>query len=72
MLFRSLADEPTGNLDTNNAWDIMKLLEEINERGTTVVVVTHNMEIVKVMNKRVITIKKGVIISDVDGGSDED
>ncbi|MCI9416899.1 MAG: cell division ATP-binding protein FtsE [Eubacterium sp.] len=67
-----LADEPTGNLDTNNAWDIMKLLEEINERGTTVVVVTHNMEIVKVMNKRVITIKKGVIISDVDGGSDED
>lgn len=67
-----LADEPTGNLDTNNAWDIMKLLEEINERGTTVVVVTHNMEIVKVMNKRVITIKKGIIISDVDGGSDED
>lgn len=67
-----LADEPTGNLDTNNAWEIMKLLEEINERGTTVVVVTHNMEIVKVMNKRVITIKKGVIISDEDGGCDED
>lgn len=67
-----LADEPTGNLDANNAWEIMKLLEEINERGTTVVVVTHNMEIVKVMNKRVITIKKGVIISDEDGGSDED
>ena len=40
----------------------MKLLEEINEQGTTVVVVTHNMEIVKVMNKRVITMKKGVII----------
>ncbi len=65
-----LADEPTGNLDTNNAWEIMKLLEEINERGTTVVVVTHNIEIVKVMNKRVITMKKGVIISDVEGGSD--
>ena len=66
-----LADEPTGNLDSNNAWEIMKLLEEINERGTTVVVVTHNIEIVRVMNKRVITIKKGVVISDVDGGSDE-
>ena len=67
-----LADEPTGNLDSNNAWEIMKLLEEINERGTTVVVVTHNIEIVKVMNKRVITIKKGVVISDVNGDSDED
>ncbi|MCI8489563.1 MAG: cell division ATP-binding protein FtsE [Lachnospiraceae bacterium] len=66
-----LADEPTGNLDANNAWEIMKLLEEINERGTTVVVVTHNMEIVRVMNKRVITMQKGVIISDVDGDNDE-
>lgn len=66
-----LADEPTGNLDANNAWEIMKLLEEINARGTTVLVVTHNMEIVKVMNKRVITMKKGVIVSDVNGGSDE-
>ena len=59
-----LADEPTGNLDSNNAWEIMKLLEEINERGTTVIVVTHNMEIVKVMKKRVITVQKGVIVSD--------
>ena len=59
-----LADEPTGNLDNNNAWEIMKLLEEINERGTTVIVVTHNMEIVKVMKKRVITVQKGVIVSD--------
>ena len=67
-----LADEPTGNLDATNAWEIMKLLEEINERGTTVIVVTHNMEIVKVMGKRVITIKKGVVISDVDGEYDED
>lgn len=59
-----LADEPTGNLDNNNAWEIMKLLEEVNERGTTVIVVTHNMEIVKVMKKRVITVQKGVIVSD--------
>ena len=67
-----LADEPTCNLDATNAWEIMKLLEEINERGTTVIVVTHNMEIVKVMGKRVVTIKKGVVISDVDGEYDED
>ncbi len=58
------ADEPTGNLDNNNAWEIMKLLEEINARGTTVVVVTHNMEIVRAMGKRVITIQKGVLVSD--------
>ena len=68
-----LADEPTGNLDNNNAWETMKLLEEINGKGTTVIVVTHNMEIVKAMNKRVITINKGVVISDEKGGgSDED
>ena len=59
-----LADEPTGNLDNTNAWEIMHLLEETYERGTTVVVVTHNSEIVKKMNKRVITIKKGVVVSD--------
>ena len=59
-----LADEPTGNLDEQHAWEIMRLLEEINERGTTVVVVTHNMNFIKQMNKRVITIKKGVIVSD--------
>ena len=59
-----LADEPTGNLDNNNAWEIMNLLEMINSRGTTVVVVTHNMEIVRAMGKRVITIQKGVVISD--------
>lgn len=62
-----LADEPTGNLDSNNAWEIMRLLEEINKRGTTVVVVTHNMEIVRAMNKRVITIKNGVVYSDEEG-----
>ncbi len=59
-----LADEPTGNLDNNNAWEIMKLLEEINEKGTTVIVVTHNVEIVNAMKKRVITMKQGVVISD--------
>ena len=69
-----LADEPTGNLDNNNAWEIMKLLEEINNRGTTVIVVTHNLDIVKVMKKRVITVQKGVIVSDSRQGdySDED
>ena len=59
-----LADEPTGHLDANNAWEIMKLMEEINEQGTTVVVVTHNLEIVKAMNKRVITMQKGVVVDD--------
>jgi cell division transport system ATP-binding protein len=69
-----LADEPTGNLDNNNAWEIMKLLEEINKRGTTVLVVTHNREIVNAMRKRVITIKKGVVVSDEEKGEyiDED
>ena len=59
-----LADEPTGNLDPTNSWEIMKLLEEANARGTTVLVVTHNQEIVNEMQKRVITMKKGVIVSD--------
>lgn len=59
-----LADEPTGNLDPKNSKEIMKLLETINERGTTVVVVTHNQEIVDEMKKRVIAMHKGVIISD--------
>ncbi len=69
-----LADEPTGNLDPRNSWEIMKLLEEINKRGTTVLVVTHNREIVNAMRKRVITVKKGVIISDEEKGEyiDED
>ena len=58
-----LADEPTGNLDPQNAMDIMRLLEEINSRGTTVIVVTHSHEIVDLMKKRVITIDKGVVVS---------
>ena len=69
-----LADEPTGNLDPKTSWDIMNLLEDINSKGTTVVVVTHNKEIVNAMKKRVITLKKGVVISDVEKGGyiDED
>ncbi len=59
-----LADEPTGNLDPKNSWEIMKLLEAINQRGTTVVIVTHNREIVEKMQKRVVTMSQGVIISD--------
>ncbi len=63
-----LADEPTGNLDPKNSWEIMKLLEQINENGTTVLVVTHNREIVNAMQKRVVTMKKGVIVSDEEKG----
>lgn len=61
-----LADEPTGNLDNNNAWEIMDLLKQINDNGTTVIVVTHNTEIIERMKKRVITIEKGSLVSDVD------
>ena len=69
-----LADEPTGNLDPRTSWEIMKLLEQINRDGTTVLVVTHNREIVNAMKKRVITLKKGIILSDQKKGSyiDED
>ncbi|MCI9336332.1 MAG: cell division ATP-binding protein FtsE [Lachnospiraceae bacterium] len=69
-----LADEPTGNLDPKNSWEIMTLLDEINQSGTTVVVVTHNREIVNAMHKRVVTMKRGIIISDEEGGEyiDED
>jgi cell division transport system ATP-binding protein len=63
-----LADEPTGNLDSKNAWEIMKILEEINQNGTTVLVVTHNQEIVNAMKKRVIRLKQGTIVDDVPAG----
>lgn len=66
-----LADEPTGNLDNTNAWAIMELLDEINKKGTTVIVVTHNTDIVNAMKKRVITIKQGRVVSD-DGGAEDD
>ena len=67
-----IADEPTGNLDPATAWDIMTLLEEINKRGTTVVIATHAKDIVDQMQKRVITLSDGHIIRDKKGGySDE-
>ena len=59
-----LADEPTGNLDIDNAWGIMDLLEEINRKGTTVVMATHAMYIVGKMNKRVVKVEEGRIVDD--------
>lgn len=66
-----LADEPTGNLDHGNAIEIMKLLEQINQLGTTVVVITHSQDIVDQMGKRVITIDRGQVIADdgIEGGN---
>ena len=63
-----LADEPTGNLDPQNSYEIMSLLEEINRRGTTVVIVTHDREVVDQMQKRVVTLQDGVIVEDKKGG----
>ncbi|UHA75733.1 cell division ATP-binding protein FtsE [Paenibacillus sp. 481] len=59
-----VADEPTGNLDPETSWEIMKLLEEINYRGTTIIMATHNKEIVNTMRKRVIAIEHGHIVRD--------
>jgi cell division transport system ATP-binding protein len=59
-----IADEPTGNLDPKHAWDVMKVLEKINRFGTTVLLTTHNMEIVNALKRRVVTIKDGHIVSD--------
>ncbi len=63
-----IADEPTGNLDPDTAWDIITLLNDINMRGTTVVVATHAKEIVDKMKKRVIEIHQGEIIRDIKKG----
>lgn len=63
-----LADEPTGNLDPKTSWEIMKLLLDINMRGTTVIVVTHDREIVNAMKKRVIALKNGQIVRDEEKG----
>ncbi|HHU81431.1 MAG TPA: cell division ATP-binding protein FtsE [Firmicutes bacterium] len=59
-----LADEPTGNLDPDTSWEIMELLREINRRGTTIVMATHNREIVDRMQKRVIALEKGRLVRD--------
>ena len=63
-----LCDEPTGNLDPANSAEIMKILNQANKQGTTVLVVTHNMEIVQQMKKRTITMSEGKIISDLEKG----
>ncbi len=63
-----LADEPTGNLDTMNTRDIMNLLEKINALGTTVVLVTHNREVVNSLRRRVITLQDGAVVADHEHG----
>ncbi|KOS60695.1 cell division ATP-binding protein FtsE [Lysinibacillus agricola] len=63
-----IADEPTGNLDPETSWDIMNLFEEINARGTTIVMATHNREIVNTIRRRVIAIEGGMIVRDEHGG----
>ena len=67
-----LADEPTGNLDPDNAWEIMQILEDVNYMGTTVVIATHAKDIVDEMQKRVIAINKGIILRDVEKGGYSD
>ena len=59
-----IADEPTGNLDPKHAWDVIKILEKVNRFGTTVLLTTHNQEIVNRLKRRVVTIKDGKIVSD--------
>ncbi len=64
-----IADEPTGNLDPKHAWDVIRVLEKINKYGTTVLLTTHNQDIVNKLKRRVITIEGGNIVSDHAGGS---
>jgi cell division transport system ATP-binding protein len=63
-----IADEPTGNLDPKNAWEIIELLLKINRYGTTVLLTTHNKEIVNALKRRVITINRGRIVKDEEQG----
>ena len=63
-----IADEPTGNLDPARSFEIMALLQEINNLGTTILVVTHEKNLVKLFSKRVIAIDEGVVVSDGRGG----
>lgn len=64
-----LADEPTGNLDALHSWDIVQLLIKINKLGTTVLLATHNDDIVNALKKRVVTLSKGKVVSDQEGGT---
>jgi cell division transport system ATP-binding protein len=64
-----IADEPTGNLDPKHAWDVIKVLERINNYGTTVLLTTHNQDIVNKLKRRVVTIKDGKVVADRAGGS---
>lgn len=63
-----IADEPTGNLDPKHAWDVIRVLEKINKYGTTVILTTHNQEIVNKLKRRVVTISDGKIVSDKANG----
>src|SRR5699024_6848267 len=63
-----IADEPTGNLDPETSWSIMRILEEVNARGTTIIMATHSKEIVNTMKKRVIAIENGIIARDENQG----
>ena len=63
-----IADEPTGNLDPDTAWEIMKLLKEINQRGTTIIMATHARDIVNYMRQRVVTLERGRIVRDQERG----
>ena len=64
-----ICDEPTGNLDPNTSMEIMKVLEEINKLGTTIIMVTHDIDIVKEMNKRVIVLDSGRVLKDYEKGT---
>ncbi|MEW5898167.1 MAG: cell division ATP-binding protein FtsE [Bacillota bacterium] len=64
-----IADEPTGNLDPDTSWDLMKLFQRINEQGTTIIMATHAWDIVDAMKKRVVALSKGRIVRDEEGGA---
>ena len=67
-----IADEPTGNIDPELSYEIVELLHEINKTGTTIVMVTHEHELVSQFNHRVITIENGTVVSDIPADEDED
>ncbi|HAP93779.1 MAG TPA: cell division ATP-binding protein FtsE, partial [Desulfotomaculum sp.] len=63
-----IADEPTGNLDPDTSWDLMKLFQEINSKGTTIIMATHAWDIVDAMKKRVVALSGGQVIRDEESG----